>query len=95
MLKYKAGYKFVDGGVHAQVVDFPAVITCAADLTEARRLLTSALLDVAETRLELGQSLPAPNPSATNPEMDIEEPIYLHLCASSEINQTPAGEVAT
>jgi predicted RNase H-like HicB family nuclease len=82
MLRYKAGYKFVDGGVHAQVVDFPAVITCAADLTEARRLLTAALLDVAETRLELGQSLPAPNANATDPEMDFEEPIYLHLTAS-------------
>ncbi len=78
MLTYKAGYKFVAGGVHAQVVDFPAVITCAADLTEARRLLTAALLDVAETRLELGQSLPTPNVNATDPEMDFEEPIYLH-----------------
>jgi hypothetical protein len=95
MLQYKAGYKFVDGGVHGQVVDFPAVITCAAELTEARRLLASALLDVAEARLELGQSLPAPNPSATDPEMDFEEPIYLHLSASSEVDQTPAGEVAT
>jgi hypothetical protein len=27
MLQYKAGYKFIDGGVHGQVVDFPAVIT--------------------------------------------------------------------
>ena len=24
MLRYKAGYKSVEGGVHAQVVDFPA-----------------------------------------------------------------------
>jgi hypothetical protein len=24
MLRYKAGYKYVDGGVHAQVLDFPA-----------------------------------------------------------------------
>jgi len=95
MLRYKAGYKFVDAGVHAQVVDFPAAITCAADLTEARRLLTAALLDVAETRLELGQSLPTPNPNATDPEMDFEEPIYLHLSASSEVEQTPAGEVAS
>ena len=46
MLRYKAGYKFVDGGVHAQVLDFPAVITCATDLPEARRLLATALLDV-------------------------------------------------
>ena len=95
MLRYKAGYKFVDGGVHAQVVDFPAAITCAADLPEARRLLTAALLDVAETRLELGQPLPTPNSQATDPEMDIEEPIYLHLSASSEVNQIPAGEIAT
>ena len=95
MLQYKAGYRFVDGGVHAQVVDFPAVITCATDLTEARRLLTSALLDVAQTRLELGQSLPTPNPHATDPAMDFEEPIYLHLSASSEVDQTPAGEIAS
>jgi predicted RNase H-like HicB family nuclease len=77
MLIYKAGYKYVDGGVHAQVVDFPSAITCAADLTEARRLLATALLDMAETRLEMGQSLPAPNPNATDSEMDFEEPIYL------------------
>ena len=95
MLQYKAGYKFVDGGVHAQVVDFPAVITCADDLTEARRLLAAALLDVAETRLELGQPLPAPNPRASDPDMDFEEPIYLHLSASSAVDQTPAGEVAS
>jgi predicted RNase H-like HicB family nuclease len=95
MLQYKAGYKYVDGGVHAQVVDFPAAITCAGDLTEARRLLTEALLDVAESRLELGQPLPMPNPQASDPEMDFEEPIYLHLSASSEVDQMPAGEVAT
>jgi hypothetical protein len=95
MLTYKAGYKFVDGGVHAQVVDFPAAITCATDLTEARRLLAAALLDMAEARLELGQSLPAPNAHATDPEMDFEEPIYLHLTASSEVAQAPAGEVAS
>jgi predicted RNase H-like HicB family nuclease len=95
MLRFKAGYKFVDGGVHAQVLDFPAAITCGADLTEARRLLTGALLDVAEAHLELGQPLPAPNPHASDPEMDIEEPIYLHLSASSDVEQTPAGEVAS
>jgi hypothetical protein len=35
-----------------QVVDFPAAIACAADLTKARRLLTAALLDVAEAAFE-------------------------------------------
>lgn len=95
MFRYKAGYKFVDGGIHAQVVDFPAVISCADNLTEARRLLAAALLDVAETHLELGQSLPTPNPQVTDPEMDFEEPIYLHLSASSEVDQVPAGEIAS
>jgi predicted RNase H-like HicB family nuclease len=95
MLRYKAGYKFVDGGVHAQVLDFPAVITCAADLPEARHLLTTALLDVTETRLELGQSLPTPNPLVTDPDMDVEEPIYLHLSVSTDVVETPAGEVAS
>ena len=61
MLQYKAGYKFIDGGVHAQVLDYPAAITCAGDLTATRRALAEALLDAAETSLGLGQSLPTPN----------------------------------
>ncbi len=95
MLQYKAGYKFIDDGVHAQVLDFPAAITCAADLSEARRLLASALLDVAETRLELGQSLPQPDPRVSDPEMDLEEPVYLHLSVSTDIVESTAGEVAS
>jgi hypothetical protein len=95
MIQYKAGYKFLNDSVHAQVLDFPAAITCAADLNEARRLLTVALLDVAETRLELGQSLPIPDPQASDPEMDLEEPVYLHLSVSTDIEETPAGEVAS
>lgn len=95
MVCYKAGYKYVDGAVHAQVLDFPAVISCADDLDQARRSLAEALLDMAETRLGLGQNLPAPNSSATDAEMDIEEPIYLHLSTSTEVVETPAGEVAT
>jgi hypothetical protein len=58
-------------------------------------LLTAALLDMAETRLELGQALTMPNPHATDPEMDFEEPIYLHLSASSQVEQLPAGEIAS
>jgi hypothetical protein len=94
MLQYKAGYKFVGGGVHAQVLDFPAAIICGADLAEARRLLAVALIDVAESFLEEGQSLPRPDPSLTNGDMDVEEPIYLHLQASTEVNEVPAGVVA-
>lgn len=95
MVCYKAGYKYVDGEVHAQVLDFPAVISCADDLDQARSSLAAALLDVAETRLGLGQNLPAPNSTVTDAEMDIEEPIYLHLSTSTDVVETPAGEIAT
>lgn len=93
MLQYKAGYKFVNGGVHAQILDFPAAISCGADLEEARRMLGLALIDVAETLLEHGQAIPQPEPGLSDPEMDVEEPIFLHLVASSEIFQEPAGVV--
>lgn len=93
MIQYKAGYKFVGKGVHAQVLDFPAAITCADNLTEARRLLAVALIDVAETAFETGLTLPHPNPHVSDPEMDIEEPIYLHLQASSDVQEVPAGLV--
>ncbi len=93
MLRYKAGYKYVTTGVHAQVLDFPAAITWGADLDEARHALAMALVDSAEAAVELGQPLPIPDPAATDIEMDIEEPIYLHLGASSEVREVPAGVV--
>ena len=61
MLTYKAAYQFIDGGVHAHVLDFPGAITCASDIAEARRLLASALRDLAELSLERGESLPVPD----------------------------------
>ncbi len=93
MIQFKAGYKFVDGGVHAQVLDFPAAITCADDLESARRLLAIALLDVAEAAIESGLPVPKPDPLQTNPEMDIEEPIYLHLQISSDAQNVPTGVI--
>lgn len=91
MIRYKAGYKYVTTGVHAQVLDFPAAITCAADLDAARKLLAIALVDVAEAAMESGQPLPVPDPAIADPEMDIEEPIYLHLVASSDVHEVPTG----
>ena len=89
MLQYKAGFKYVGGGVHAQVLDFPAAITCAGDLAEARRLLSVALVDVAEAAVESGQALPVPDAEVFDAEMDIEEPIYLHLRASAGVREVP------
>ncbi len=94
MLTYKAIYRFVDGGVHAEVLDFPGVMTCAENLPEARRLLASAMVDMAETCLLLGEPLPQPDSTLTDPDADIEEPIYLLLTAASRVNVTPGQAVA-
>jgi predicted RNase H-like HicB family nuclease len=89
MLTYKAMYKVDPDGVHAEVLDFPGTITCGDTLDEARRLLASALVDMAETNLLLGEALPIPNPQAHDPEADIEEPIYLLLTAASRVTTIP------
>ncbi len=90
MLTYKAMFKYLDEGIHAEVLDFPGVITWAADLEQVRRLLSSALVDMAETSLLQGEPLPRPNPDATDPEADWEEPIYLLVQAASRIEVAAA-----
>ena len=89
MLTYKAMYKFLGQGVHAEVLDFPGTITFAATLEEARRLLAGALVDMAETNLLRGEPLPQPDPSRTDPEADLEEPIHLLLTAASRVTVVP------
>src|SRR5687768_9363071 len=93
MLTYKAAYQFVDGGVHAHVLDFPGAITSGTDMEETRRLLASALLDLAQYALEHGEPLPRPDPSFSDPDADLEEPIHLHLRASTGVEVIPAGVV--
>ena len=75
-------YKYLDDGVHAEVLDFPGVITCGADLDDARRLLASALVDMAETNLSRGEPLSKPDPSCTDPEANLEEPIHANMQAA-------------
>lgn len=77
MLTYRAMYKFLDEGVHGEVLDFPGAITVGKDLDDARRLLASALVDMAETHLLEGEPLPVPDPTRTDPDADLEEPIRL------------------
>jgi predicted RNase H-like HicB family nuclease len=85
MITYRAMYKYLDDGVHAEVLDFPGAISCGRDLDEARRLLRSALTDMAEDTLQRGAALPQPNPAATDAESDLEEPIHLLLQAASHV----------
>ena len=89
MLIYKAMYKFLDQGVHAEVLDFPGTITWGENLEDARRLLASALVDMAETNVLRGEVLPKPDPSCTDAEADLEEPIYLLLTAASHVRVVP------
>ena len=85
MLTYKAMYKYLDEGIHAEVLDFPGVITWGTNLEEARRLLASALTDMAETNLLLGESLPPPDTTVTALDADLEERISLYLRAAIQL----------
>lgn len=89
MLTYKATYKFLEDGIHGEVLDFAGVITCGKTLDETRELLAGALVDMAETNLLLGESLPVPDASISDAEADLEEPIHLILNASSKVKIIP------
>ena len=75
-------YKYLDEGVHREVLDFPGVITCVADLEEARRLLASTLVDMVEANLLRGEPLPLPDLTCTDSDADLEEPFHLFLKAA-------------
>jgi predicted RNase H-like HicB family nuclease len=74
---YKAAYYFDDDGVTAHVLDFPAVVSCGKDLPEARRMVQSAISDMAEYYIETGRPLPHPNSTLTDLEAELEEPLPL------------------
>jgi predicted RNase H-like HicB family nuclease len=78
-------------GVHAEVIDFPGAMSFGVDLEEARRMLASVLVDMAETNLLLGEALSLPDPSCTNPDADLEEPIHLLLSATTHVAVVPQG----
>jgi len=89
MLTYKAMYKFLDEGIHAEVLDFPGTISFGTNLQETRRLLASALVDMSETNLMQGEPLPKPDPLCTDFEADLEEPIHLLLTATHRVRAVP------
>jgi predicted RNase H-like HicB family nuclease len=84
MITYTAGYKIDPDGVHAEVLDFPGVMSCGADLAEAREMLADALVGMAEICLDAGEALPRLDPSRTSPDFDVIEPIRLSLTASAD-----------
>lgn len=89
MLVYKAAYFLEEDGVHAEALDFPGVVSCGKDLVEARQMIQSALVDMAEFYIDEEKALPKPNPKATSPEAELEEPLYLLLTSASEVEVIP------
>lgn len=94
MLTYKSSYKWSEGIMLGEVLDFPGTISYGNSLDEVRNRLASALRDMAETNLINGEPLPIPNPSVTDEEADLEEPIYLVLQTGSQLEMTVGAAVS-
>ena len=86
MFTYRAMYQEIDGCIHAEVLDFPGCLTCGDTMDAARELLAGALVDLAETLLLEGKPLPKPDPTRSDPEADLEEPIHLVLSAGHRLD---------
>ena len=87
MLIYKSAYKWEEGVCLGEVLDFPGTATCGNTLDEARANLAAALRDMAETNLLRGEALPVPNPARSDPEAELEEPIYLVVQTGQNVSQ--------
>jgi predicted RNase H-like HicB family nuclease len=87
MLVYKSAYKWEEGVCLGEVLDFPGTVSFGHTLDEARANLAGALRDMAETNLLRGEALPIPDTSRSDPEAEIEEPIYLVLQTGQHVSQ--------
>ena len=86
MLSYKAAYKLVEGIYLGEVLDFPGTVSFGHTLDEARRNLAGALYDMAETNLLRGEALPLPDVNRSDPDADLEEPIYLAIQTGQHVS---------
>lgn len=69
--------------VFAEAIDFPGALSQGFDLADARLMIASAMEDLAESMLEEGKGLPAPDPSAEAPDADLMELIPLTVHAGT------------
>lgn len=93
MLTYKSAYKWEEGVCLGEVLDFPGTVACGGTLNEARANLAEALRDMAETNLLRGEPLPSPNDRRSEPDADLQEPIYLLLQTGQHLSQQVAAPV--
>jgi len=82
-LYHAAYYEIEDGWYTARVLDFPGVITQGKTLQSPRRMLRSALREMAEWYIEDGQPFPSPNPRARDKKAQVQEPIRLLIRVQS------------
>ena len=86
MLVYKSAYTWEDGVCLGEVLDFPGTVSFGNTLDEARANLAGALRDMAETNLLRGEPLPIPDPTRTDTQADLDEPIYLVLQTGQQLS---------
>jgi predicted RNase H-like HicB family nuclease len=82
MLEYHAAYfEIEDGWYMAKILDFPGVVTQGKTLEAAKKMLRSALEDMAEWYMEDGQPFPPPNARAKNLKAEVVEIMQLFVKA--------------
>ncbi len=65
--------------VVAEALDFPGAMSQGFDLDDARRMISSAMEDLAQTMLEEGRPLPLPKAGSADPDADLVELIPLSV----------------
>jgi predicted RNase H-like HicB family nuclease len=86
MLRYHVAFylpRAAGERVVAEALDFPGAVSQGFDLPDARRMISSALEDLAQLLLEEGQPLPAPDPDASAPDADLIELVPLSVQAGA------------
>ncbi len=84
MLEYLAAYYLIEDGWYMGVVlDFPGVVTQGKTSNAARRMLRSALEDMAAWYMEDEKPFPKPNARAKDKKAAVLEPIRLIARAKS------------
>jgi len=82
MLRYHVAFYLPQAAgelVVAEALDFPGAVSQGFDLPDARRMISSALEDLAQLLLEEGKPLPAPDPDASAPDADLIELVPLSV----------------
>jgi len=86
MLVYKSAYRWEEGVCLGEVLDFSGTVSFGQTLDTARINLAGALRDMAETNVLRGEPLPMPDPTRTDLQADLEEPIYLVLQTGQQLS---------